>query len=84
MDLEDGFFDGLPLPIGRTEAAMAVSRRKDGIGPGRHGNDGIGCDIGIVEPGIAIGPAVVDRRARPGIKLPANSFFAIQDILDTM
>ena len=40
---------------------MAVSRRKDGIGPGRHGNDGIGCDIGIVEPGIAIGPAVVDR-----------------------
>ena len=39
---------------------MAVSRRKDGIGTGRHGNDGIGCDIGIVEPGIAIGPAVVD------------------------
>ena len=42
---------------------MAVSRRENGIRSRRHGNDRIVGDIGIVEPGIAVGPAVIDDRA---------------------
>ena len=34
VDLEDGLLDGLPLPVRRAEAAMAVSRCENGIRSG--------------------------------------------------